>query len=420
MKKKRFNTINRYIIKKMKNKWFDSVLNAGVKPDLDAFDGNCIRAMNRFGFYGTIASCIGISYGFFLEVTASSNLSVVIFPFLVSILLLNRYQKNLLAIFLGFVALSMTIAFFSIINGEDSATHFLFSTAIISLTLFYRKEKSIRYFFGSMGVILIAAIVVGLSFQYSWQLSPQNSELDSHFQRRLIYFILLFSSVLLTFILVYSYKKNYEFLANAVEEQETLLAELNHRVKNNMAIIVSLLNMQKNRTDNLETQGALQDVHDRVMSMALVHQKMYQNKSISMVEFAPYITELIAEIRNSIDLKKNITFKTEIEPIQLDLSTTIPLGLILNELITNAIKHAFPSKENPEIFIALKKVDQTHFEVLVADNGIGSSPSHLPKSNGLGLSLIESLTEQINGKCEFKTDNGLRFKLIVPIRKFKN
>jgi two-component sensor histidine kinase len=404
----------------MKNRWFDSILNAGVTPDLDAFDGNCIRAMNRIGFFGALASSIGISYGFFLEDAYSSNLSVVIFPFLVSILLLNRYQKNLLAIFLGFVALSMTIAFFSIINGEDSATHFLFSTAIISLTLFYRKEKSIRYFFGSMGVILIAAIVVGLSFQYSWQLFPQNSELDSHFQRRLIYFILLFSSVLLTFILVYSYKKNYEFLANAVEEQETLLAELNHRVKNNMAIIVSLLNMQKNRTDNLETQGALQDVHDRVMSMALVHQKMYQNKSISMVEFAPYITELIAEIRNSIDLKKNITFKTEIEPIQLDLSTTIPLGLILNELITNAIKHAFPSKENPEIFIALKKVDQTHFEVLVADNGIGSSPSHLPKSNGLGLSLIESLTEQINGKCEFKTDNGLRFKLIVPIRKFKN
>ena len=404
----------------MRNRWFDSVLNAGVKPDLDAFDGNCIRAMNRFGFYGTIASCIGISYGFFLEVTASSNLSVVIFPFLVSILLLNRYQKNLLAIFLGFVALSIIIAFFSIINGEDSATHFLFSTAIISLTLFYRKEKSIRYFFGSMGVILIAAIIVALSFHYSWQLFPQNSELDSLFQRRLIYFVLLLSSVLLTFILVYSYKKNYKFLENALEEQETLLAELNHRVKNNMAIIVSLLNMQKNRTDNIETQEALQDVHDRVMSMALVHQKMYQNKNISMVELAPYITELIAEISNSIDIKKNITFKTEIEPIQLDLSTTIPLGLILNELITNAIKHAFPSKDNPEIFISLKKVDESHFEVLVLDNGIGSLPPNSPKNNGLGLRLIESLTEQIKGKCEFTSKNGLHFKLIVPIRKSKN
>jgi two-component sensor histidine kinase len=154
--------------------------------------------------------------------------------------------------------------------------------------------------------------------------------------------------------------------------------------------------------------------------MALVHQKMYQKQNISMVELAPYITELISEIRNSIDIKKNIRFKTEIEPIQLDISTTIPLGLILNELITNAIKHAFPNKENPEIFISLKKVDENYFEVLVFDNGIGSSPPHLKKSNGLGLSLIESLSDQINGKCEFKTDNGLRFKLIVPIRKFKN
>jgi two-component sensor histidine kinase len=404
----------------MKNSWFDSVLNAGVTSDLDAFDANCIRAMNRIGFYGTLASCVGISYGFFLEDAPSFNLSFVIFPILVSILILNRYQKNLLAILIGFVALSIIIAFFSIRNGEDSATHFLFSFAIISLTLFYRKEKSIRYFFSSMGVILIAAIIVALSFNYNWQLFPRNSELDSLFQRRVIYFLLILSSVSLTFILVYSYKKNYKVLENALEEQQTLLAELNHRVKNNMAIIVSLLNMQKNRTDNIETQEALQDVHDRVMSMALVHQKMYQKQNISMVELAPYITELIAEIRNSIDLKKNIAFKTEIAPIQLDISTTIPLGLILNELITNAIKHAFPSKENPEIFISLKKVDESHFEVLVLDNGIGSLPPNPPKSNGLGLKLIESLTEQINGKCEFTSDNGLRFKLIVPIRKSKN
>lgn len=404
----------------MKTRWFHTILNAGVTPELDVFDANCIRATNRFGFYGTIASCIGLSYGFFLEETSSSNLSSIIFPFLIGILFLNRYQKNLLAIFLGFVALSVIIAFFSIRNGEDSATHFLFSIALISLTLFYRKEKSIRYFFSSMGVILIAAIIVALYFSFKGQFFPQKNEFNSLFQRRLVYFLLLLSSVSLTFILVYSYKKNYKFLENAVEEQQTLLAELNHRVKNNMAIIISLLNMQKNRTDNPETLEALQDVHDRVMSMALVHQKMYQNKNISMVELAPYITELIAEIRNSIDIKKNITFRTEIEPIQLDLSTTIPLGLILNELITNAIKHAFPNKENPEIFISLKQVDDNHFEVLVLDNGIGSTAPNLSKRNGLGMKLIESLTEQINGKCEFKTDNGLHFKLIVPIRKFKN
>jgi two-component sensor histidine kinase len=404
----------------MNTKWYNSVLDAGVTPDLDAFDTNCIRAMNRIGFFGALASSIGISYGFFLEDVYSSNLSIVIFPFLVSILLLNRYQKNLLAIFLGFVTLSIIIAFFSIRNGEDSATHFLFSIAIISLTLFYRKEKSIRYFFSSIGVILFAAITVAISFKYNWQFFPQKIESDFLFQRRFIYILLLLSSLLLTFILVYSYKKNNKFLENAVEEQQTLLAELNHRVKNNMAIIVSLLNMQKNKTDNPETQEALQDVHDRVMSMAFVHQKMYQVKNISVVELEPYINGLIAEIRNSIDIKKNIRFKTEIEPIQLDISTTIPLGLILNELITNAIKHAFPNKENPEIFISLKKVDENHFEVLVFDNGIGSSPPQLKKSNGLGLSLIESLSDQINGKCEFTSDNGLRFKLTAPIPKSKN
>ena len=86
----------------MKTRWFDSILNAGVKPDLDAFDANCIRAMNRFGFYGTILSCIGISYGFFLEDTSSSYLGILIFPALVSILLSSHFQRNLLAIFFGF------------------------------------------------------------------------------------------------------------------------------------------------------------------------------------------------------------------------------------------------------------------------------------------------------------------------------
>ncbi len=404
----------------MKTRWFDSILNAGVKPDLDAFDANCIRAMNRFGFYGTILSCIGISYGFFLEDTSSSYLGILIFPTLVSILLSSHFQRNLLAIFFGFAALSIIIAFFSIRNGEGSATHFLFSSAIISLTLFYRKDKSIRYFFSSMIIILVAAICVAIRFNYDQQIFSQKSESDALFQRRLLYFILLLSSVTLTFILVYSYKKNYKFLENSLEEQRTLLAEINHRVKNNMAIIVSLLNMQKNRTNNIETQEALQDVNNRVMSMALVHQKMYQKQNISMVELPSYITDLVAEIRNSVDIKKNITFMTDIEPIQLDISTTIPLGLILNELITNAIKHAFPNKDKPVIFISLKKVDENYFEVLVRDNGIGSPPRHLAKSNGLGLKLIESLSEQINGKCEFTSDKGLCFKLIAPIPKFKN
>jgi two-component sensor histidine kinase len=204
-------------------------------------------------------------------------------------------------------------------------------------------------------------------------------------------------------------------MQNAIEEQKVLLAEVNHRVKNNLAVIISLLNMQKNATGNRETKNALQDVHDRIMSMALVHQKMYQNKDKTSIELGNFIADLVVEIRKSLDLKENILYETMIDSVNLDVSIAIPVGLVLNELITNSIKHAFQETKEPNISITLTKKDG-YIELVMRDNGMGATFDNLNQNAGIGMSLIQSLVDQIEGTYSFEVKNGLAFTLEFPYK----
>ena len=151
--------------------------------------------------------------------------------------------------------------------------------------------------------------------------------------------------------------------------------------------------------------------------MALVHQKMYQNKSAIAVELETYITELVAEIKNSVALQQDIEVTMEVEPINIDVSVAIPLGLILNEIITNAIKHAFDDTLQPKIDIRLKIANDQMIELTVRDNGKGMVIEERDEDTGMGLNLIEALTDQIDGKCDFENENGLVCHLSIPAPK---
>ena len=174
--------------------------------------------------------------------------------------------------------------------------------------------------------------------------------------------------------------------------------------------------MQMNNAKSKETKNAIQVVHNRVMSMALVHLKMYENKNKSAVELEPYIKELVSEINNSISISEKIKFDYELDPINLDVSSAIPMGLILNELITNAIKHAFHDENDPQISISLKRVKDRILELTVKDNGTGLSESLNENEDGIGIGLIRSLTEQLDGTCSFENHQGLTFHLAIPYK----
>lgn len=202
-------------------------------------------------------------------------------------------------------------------------------------------------------------------------------------------------------------RKN-EQLQDLLADKEWLLREIHHRVKNNLQIVTSLLNSQSVYIDNDAALAAIRDSKRRMHAMALIHQKLYQSENLSSIAMADYINELVNYVRDSLDTKQRIAFKQTIEPLDLDVVQAIPLGLIINESIVNAIKYAFPDGRNGIVNISLQREGTGNLFLKIADNGIGlPSGLDLKAHNSLGLSLVKGLTKQLNGNLAIESKDGL-------------
>ncbi|MEP4091900.1 histidine kinase dimerization/phosphoacceptor domain -containing protein [Reichenbachiella sp.] len=215
-------------------------------------------------------------------------------------------------------------------------------------------------------------------------------------------------------------KKNQEIaeknkaIEESLHEKESLLKEIHHRVKNNLQVISSLLNMQSRGTDSPEMLEVIQEGQSRVKAMSLIHQKLYQTDNLSEIDFQDYISQLIDQLA-TLYKKKELKVENQVEAreIMLDIDTAIPLGLILNELISNAYKYAFSSERKGLIQIDLKRLDDGQLQLNVSDNGDGLPEDFdLEATKSLGLKLVNILTKQLNGELSYESKNGSRFKII--------
>lgn len=202
-------------------------------------------------------------------------------------------------------------------------------------------------------------------------------------------------------------KKTEKQIQTSLHEKEVLLAEIHHRVKNNLAVISGLLGLQSSYIEDEKAKALFQESRNRIHSMALIHDKLYQHETFAKIDFCTYINDLTSHIQRSYQYApSNIEFTLGCTNIFLDIKTAIPCGLILNELITNSYKHAFIGREKGEIKIECIKAGNT-CTIMVNDNGVGfNADEALKKSNSLGLTLINALTEQINGTVKTVHDNG--------------
>ncbi|MEJ2627345.1 MAG: PAS domain S-box protein, partial [bacterium] len=208
-------------------------------------------------------------------------------------------------------------------------------------------------------------------------------------------------------------QKAKEQIKKDLKEKEVLLKEIHHRVKNNLNVIVSLLNLQSNQIENKkQALTAFNETKDRVYSMALVHDQLYKSDSFSHINMNNYIRTMVRGLLSSFSKSKKITLDMNVKDIFLDINKAIPCGLLLNEIITNALKHAFPNRITGKISIEFSMKDHT-YELRVKDNGIGiPENSDIDEVKTLGLKLINLLTEQIEGKLEIKRKYGTQFTVI--------
>lgn len=214
-------------------------------------------------------------------------------------------------------------------------------------------------------------------------------------------------------------KKAERQIRQSLEEKEVLLSEIHHRVKNNLAVITGLLELQSYRTENEIASKALKDSQMRIISMALIHEMLYQNETLSNIDFDHYVKELIEVIMKTHALKaEDINVQFDTDPIQFAITQAIPCGLLMNEIVTNVFKHAFPDsyKGKPKISISLKNIGDKRVELLVKDNGVGLPADFdtLGKKS-LGITLIKTLSKQIEAEVDIDSQKGTRFRFRFDI-----
>ena len=210
-------------------------------------------------------------------------------------------------------------------------------------------------------------------------------------------------------------KKAEQQIKAALQEKEVLLREIHHRVKNNLQIISSLLNLQSKHIKDDHALNLLRDSQNRVQSMALIHQKLYDSHDLVLIDFAEYLRGLASALFSSYGLgSQEISLKLSVDNVRLDINTAVPCGLIINELISNSLKHAF-LKSQGEISVDLHPEVDYSVALTVSDNGRGF-PEDLDFRNtdSLGLQLVNTLTKQLGGTIELDRRTGTAFKLKFP------
>lgn len=195
-------------------------------------------------------------------------------------------------------------------------------------------------------------------------------------------------------------------------EKESLLSEIHHRIKNNLQIISSLISLQSNKIDTKNIKSNFDEINYRIKSIALIHEMLYSNNNFQFIDSTSYVKKLTDNIFISLNNNLNVIIKYDLQNLKLNIDTAIPLGLILNEIITNSIKYAFPNNMNGELFISLKKTNN-QMKLILKDNGIGLADNYdINNCKTLGLSLVTNLTTQLGAKLITKVNHGTSFEII--------
>lgn len=207
----------------------------------------------------------------------------------------------------------------------------------------------------------------------------------------------------------------YIELQSAFDDKTFLLKEIHHRVKNNLQVISSILRMQNKHTDDPKVKELLKNSQSRINSMALIHEKLYKVDDLSLIDYNNYINELVTILIKTYNKDGgNIDFKFNSDPLKITIETAIPLGLLLNEIISNTLKHAFKKQKEREIYLDISVIENNRYKMLIGDNGVGDSKYlNDPNNDSLGLKLIHIMVKQLNGSIEQETQKkGTHYKII--------
>jgi two-component sensor histidine kinase len=396
-----------------------SWINAGVPKDDIAVSSEKIRVQNTFAVASMLLAIPLIFVFYFLD---KWGVSLVFFGttlVLLWSLLLNKRGKKSLSKFVIICIYSFILPVYSYLIGFYSGFYLYYAIApALMLSIYdFNNKKGVLTGLCIALISLITALTLGYYFSEPYILLEADW-INGIYWTNFIFNLAIIS--VLTFQLVlYHFKsvseakeinkrlrKNETTLKTTLNEKEVLLAEIHHRVKNNLAVLSGLMRLQIEETNNEEARNALERNAERIHSMAIIHNSLYQQEKLNDIDLGVYIAKLIEEIKMSyLSYNSSISIISELNSISISINKAIPCGIIINELLINAIKHAFPDKNTGEIGVTLKREDNEIF-LIIADDGLGFLKN--AQASSLGMNLIHSLSEQIDGQVsiESKPDDG--------------
>ena len=226
--------------------------------------------------------------------------------------------------------------------------------------------------------------------------------------------------LILLVLLIMTYnnlKRNRMQLQKSLIEKDALLREIHHRVKNNLQVVSSLLNMHVRKVTDPKSKAILEEGADRVMAMSIIHKNLYQHTDLKTISLDDYLQKLCNQLFNNYQISDtHVELKTEMNAVDVDVDQLIPIGLIVNELISNAMKHAFHETPNAEIRVKLSTNTQNQIELEIADNGVGiMGDIDIEKSESIGMKLIRIFSQKLNSLIEISNQNGTSVKLSIPM-----
>lgn len=236
-----------------------------------------------------------------------------------------------------------------------------------------------------------------------------------------LYFTVLLIAIIAVFIFIYA-RRNHklaivlneknDFISVALDEKVLLLEEVHHRVKNNFQLVSSLLDLQSREIVDKKALVTISEGQSRVKAMAMIHQKLYENEDLKSINFGEYCEQLVKQLQNISPNGRNVIVKMNIGNIFFDIDTAIPIGLILNELVTNSFKYAFNTVENGVLSIDLQAEPEKEYMLIIADNGPGlPADLDIKSAKSLGLRLARRLAKQLQGTFNYNFQNGSTFSI---------
>jgi len=356
-----------------------------------------------------VSSVLALAFGllcyFVLNITQIIPFVFVVFGILnlINTWLFKKHDNIVVTYNLSSI-MALISAFIITIYSGGINSEFIFTLALIVFAGYVTTKR-----YGQVYLILVFCLVLLIFSQSIPELSITKNVIPEDSKSLFNLLSVLFSMFLLgnifgknllrTHHALYRSKKE---LTAQMEEKETLLKEVHHRVKNNLQTVSSLLSLQSRNVEEAKMKTLLKSTQNRVISMAMVHEMLYMRNDISQIEYKSYVQELSEYLIRSIKgLDSKVQLKIDIPDIKLGIDTAIPLGLLINEAVTNALKYGFADEEEGEIYIVLKKELDKQYVLNIGDNGKGFPETVTYKnSKSLGLKLIHNLTRQLKGTIQ--------------------